>query len=102
MPHTTGPSARDVWLILIGASLLLTLGLGIRQSFGLFLTPITRDLAITASDFTLALAVQNIIWGLSQAIVGAIGDRFGLRITMMAGVAFYVAGLGAMAARKER
>jgi MFS family permease len=98
MPQTTGPSIRDVRLILIGASLLLTLALGIRQSFGLFLTPVTRDLAITASDFTLALAIQNIIWGLSQAIVGAIGDRFGLRITMMAGAAFYAAGLGAMAA----
>ena len=98
MPQTTGPSARDVRLILIGASLLLTLALGIRQSFGLFLTPVTRDLAITASDFTLALAIQNIIWGLSQAIVGAIGDRFGLRITMMAGAAFYAAGLGVMAA----
>jgi MFS family permease len=98
MPQTTGPSARDVRLILIGASLLLVIALGIRQSFGLFLTPVTHDLAITASDFTLALAFQNIAWGLSQAIVGAIGDRFGLRITMMAGAAFYAAGLGAMAA----
>jgi len=98
MPQTTAPTARDVRLILIGASLLLTLALGIRQSFGLFLTPVTRDLAITASDFTLALAIQNIVWGFSQAIVGAIGDRFGLRITMMAGAAFYAAGLGAMAA----
>jgi MFS family permease len=98
MPEKTGPSARDVRLILIGASLLLTIALGIRQSFGLFLTPVTRDLAITASEFTLALAIQNIAWGLSQAIVGAIGDRFGLRITMMAGAAFYATGLGAMAA----
>src|SRR5436305_10520021 len=72
--------------------------MGIRQSLGLFLTPVTRDLALTTADFTLAVAVQNIVWGLSQAPVGAIADRFGLRVTMMAGAAIYVVGLGVMAA----
>ena len=48
--------------------------------------------------FTLALAIQNIVWGLSQALVGALADRFGLRVTMMAGAALYVVGLGIMAA----
>src|SRR5262249_3959885 len=92
------PGSTQARLILIGTALLLTLGMGIRQSFGLFLTPITQDLAVTASDFTLALAIQNVVWGLSQAFVGALADRFGLRITMMAGAAIYVAGLGVMAA----
>jgi MFS family permease len=72
--------------------------MGMRQSFGLFLGPITHDLALTASDFTLALAIQNIVWGLSQAFVGAIADRYGLRITMIAGAAVYIIGLGIMAA----
>ena len=89
---------RQTRLILIGAALLLSLGMGIRQSFGLFLTPVTRDLALTAADFTLAVAVQNIVWGISQAPIGAIADRFGLRATMMAGAAIYVAGLAIMAA----
>ena len=89
--------ARDTRLILIGAGVLLSLGMGLRQSLGLFLTPVTRDLALTAADFTLAIAVQNIVWGLSQAPVGAIADRFGLRMTMMAGAAIYVVGLGVMA-----
>jgi MFS family permease len=84
--------------ILLGAALLLSLGMGIRQSFGLFLGPVTRDLALTAADFTLALAVQNIVWGFSQAFAGATADRFGLRITMVAGAALYVLGLGIMAA----
>lgn len=92
------PSVRQARLILIGTALLLTLGMGIRQSFGLFLEPVTRDLAVTAADFTLALAIQNIVWGLSQALVGAIADRFGLRITMMVGAAIYVVGLSLMAA----
>ena len=98
MSRTIAPSTRQVRLILIGAALLLTLGMGIRQSFGLFLTPVTKDLAIAATDFTLALAVQNIAWGLSQALIGAIGDRFGLRTTMMAGAAIFTAGLITMAA----
>src|SRR5579864_6851578 len=85
-------------LILVGAAVLLSLGMGLRQSLGLFLTPVTRDLALTAADFTLTIAIQNIVWGLSQAPVGAIADRFGLRITMIAGAAIYVAGLGVMAA----
>jgi len=91
-------NSRETRLILIGAAVLLSLGMGIRQSFGLFLTPVTRDLAVTAADFTLAVAVQNIVWGLSQAPIGAIADRFGLRATMMAGAAIYVVGLGVMAA----
>ena len=64
----------------------------------MFLAPVTHDLAVTAADFTLALAVQNVVWGLSQALVGGIADRFGLRITMIAGAAIYVVGLGIMAA----
>ena len=91
-------TSRQTRLILIGAAVLLSLGMGIRQSFGLFLTPVTRDLALTAADFTLAVAVQNIVWGISQAPIGAIADRFGLRATMMAGAAIYVIGLAVMAA----
>src|SRR5437870_13367334 len=85
-------------VILIGAAVLLSLGMAIRQSFGLFLTPVTRDLALTAADFTLAVVVQNIVWGLSQAPVGAIADRLGLRATMMAGATIYVLGLAVMTA----
>src|SRR5271169_2970498 len=100
MPRMIDPpgNLRQTRLILIGAAVLLSLGMGIRQSFGLFLTPVTRDLALTAADFTLAIAVQNIVWGISQAPIGAIADRFGLRATMMAGAAIYVIGLAVMAA----
>jgi predicted MFS family arabinose efflux permease len=91
-------NSRQARLILIGTALLLTLGMGIRQSFGLFLAPITRDLGVTAADFTLSLAIQNIVWGFSQALVGLIADRVGLRVTMIAGAVIYVVGLGIMAA----
>ena len=95
MTSRDGP--RSIRPILIGAAVMLSLGMGLRQSLGLFLTPVTRDLAVSAADFTLAVAVQNIVWGLSQAPVGAIADRFGLRLTMMAGAGIYVVGLAVMA-----
>jgi predicted MFS family arabinose efflux permease len=85
-------------LILIGAGVLLSIGMALRQSIGLFLTPVTRDLALTAADFTLTIAIQNIVWGLAQAPAGAIADRFGLRLTLVAGTVIYIAGLVAMAA----
>ncbi|MBV8121350.1 MAG: MFS transporter [Alphaproteobacteria bacterium] len=88
---------RSTRRILIGAAVLLSLGMGLRQSLGLFLTPVTRDLALTATSFTLAVAIQNIVWGISQAPVGALADRFGLRVTMLSGAAIYAAGLVIMA-----
>ena len=94
-PNVTQGSTR---LILIGAAVLLSIGMGLRQSIGLFLTPVTRDLALTAADFTLTIAIQNIVWGLAQAPAGAIADRFGLRLTLVAGTVIYIAGLAAMAA----
>jgi len=77
---------------------LMSIGMGLRQSIGLFLTPVTRDLALTAADFTLTIAIQNIVWGLSQAPAGAIADRFGVRVTLVAGTVIYIAGFAAMAA----
>jgi sugar phosphate permease len=68
-------SGNQARLILIGTAVLLSLGMGIRQSLGLFLTSVTRDLALTAADFTLAVAIQNIVWGLSQALGGSVADR---------------------------
>jgi MFS family permease len=97
MSFIAAASRNQTRLILVGAAVLLSLGMGLRQSLGLFLTPVTRDLALTAADFTLAIAVQNIVWGISQAPVGALADRFGLRVTMMAGAGIYVGGLGLMA-----
>ena len=85
-------------LILIGCAVLLSIGMGLRQSIGLFLTPVTRDLALTAADFTLTIAIQNIVWGLSQAPAGAIADRFGVRVTLVAGTVIYIAGFATMAA----
>jgi MFS family permease len=80
-------------MILTGAAVMMSVGMGMRQSLGLFLPPVTHDLAIKAADFTFAVAIQNIAWGLSQAPVGAIADKWGLRSVMLVGGIIYVVGL---------
>ena len=84
-------------MVLVGVALLLSLGMGMRQSLSLFLNPVSHELAISAADFTFAIALQNIVWGLSQAPIGAIADKWGLRPAMVLGVLVYILGLGIMA-----
>jgi predicted MFS family arabinose efflux permease len=80
--------------ILAGASIMLSLSMGMRQSIGLFMLPVTRDLVLSVADFTLAIAVQNIVWGATQPFVGALADRYGCRMVALAGTLLYAAGLG--------
>jgi MFS family permease len=91
---TGGLSSAQTASVLVGASVMLSLSMGMRQSLGLFMGPVTRDLGLTAADFTFALAVQNIAWGLTQPFVGALADRFGCRPVALFGVLVYAAGIG--------
>jgi predicted MFS family arabinose efflux permease len=88
---------RPALPILIGASIMLTISMGLRQSLGLFMQPLTQDIRISVSDFTLALAVQNLAWGFLQPFAGALTVRYGFRTIMVAGALLYVAGLALMA-----
>src|SRR4051812_8444583 len=88
---------RPTLPILIGASLMLTLSMGLRQSLGIFLQPLTHDIKISVSDFTLALAVQNLAWGFLQPIAGALTVRYGFRAIMVIGALMYIAGLTLLA-----
>jgi predicted MFS family arabinose efflux permease len=88
---------RPALPILIGASLMLTLSMGLRQSLGIFLQPLTRDVGISVSDFTLAIAVQNLAWGFLQPFAGALTVRYGFRAIMVAGAMLYILGLMLMA-----
>lgn len=86
-------SLRPVLPILIGVSLVLSLAMGLRQSLGIFLQPLTRDIGISVAQFTIAIAVQNLTWGLLQPIAGAWAARMGFRLTMLLGASTYVLGL---------
>ena len=88
---------RPTLPILIGASIMLTLSMGLRQSLGLFMQPLTQAIRISISDFTLALAVQNLAWGFLQPFAGALTVRYGFRAIMVIGALLYVAGLALMA-----
>lgn len=88
---------RPVFPILLGASLMLTLSMGIRQSLGIFMQPLTRDVGISISEFTLAIAIQNLAWGFTQPIAGAYAARFGFRPIMLIGAGLYIDGLILMA-----
>ena len=88
---------RPTLPILIGASLMLSLSMGLRQSLGIFLQPLTHDVGISVSDFTLAIAVQNLAWGFLQPFAGALTVRYGFRTIMMVGALLYIAGLVLMA-----
>ena len=84
---------RPALPILIGASVMLSLAMGLRQSLGLFMPPLTRELGIPVADFTLAIALQNLIWGLLQPLAGAWAVRLGYRPLMVAGSGLYLVGL---------
>ena len=88
---------RPTLPILIGASLMLTLSMGLRQSLGIFMQPLTHDVGISISDFTLAIAMQNLAWGFLQPLAGAMTVRYGFRPIMVVGAFFYIAGLVLMA-----
>ncbi|WP_432260171.1 MFS transporter [Cupriavidus sp. TMH.W2] len=97
MPTPTAPSRyaglRPALPILIGASVMLSLAMGLRQSLGIFMPPLTRDIGISVSDFTIAIAVQNLAWGLLQPLAGAWATRIGFRPLMVAGSLLYIVGL---------
>jgi predicted MFS family arabinose efflux permease len=79
--------------ILVGASLMLTFAMGLRQSLGIFMPALTKDVGISVSDFTLAIAVQNLIWGVLQPLAGALSVRWGLRPLMVGGSLLYLLGM---------
>nr|MBP8019117.1 MFS transporter [Hylemonella sp.] len=86
-------SKAQTFSILAGAAVMLSLAMGMRQSFGLLQISMIRDVGITAAEFSLAIAIQNIIWGVTQPFVGIMADRHGARPVAVAGVAVYGLGL---------
>lgn len=81
------------WVVIASGAVCVALAMGMRQSFGVFLTPLGSDLNISREAFGFAIAVQNLLWGAAQPFVGAIADRWGaVRVTIV-GALLYAAGL---------
>ena len=83
-------------VLLCGAAI-VTLSMGIRHGFGLWLQPITMDRGWTRETFAFALAVQNLAWGVAGPFAGALADRFGAYRVLLVGALLYAAGLVMMA-----
>src|SRR5437879_10615620 len=84
-------------VMLVCASLILTLTLGTRHSFGLFLQPMSMDNGWGREVFGFAVALQNLLWGLSQPLTGMLADRFGAKRVLFAGGLLFALGLVFMA-----
>ena len=83
--------------VLLCGAVILTLSMGIRQGFGLWLQPVTMDRGWSREAFALALAIQNLGWGLAAPLAGVMADRFGAFRVLLVGSLFYAAGLAGMA-----
>ena len=94
---TSSDSRRPWTLLLMAAAFLVMVTLGIRQSFGLFLLPVTEALGTGREVFSLALALQNLLWGIASPFAGALADKFGAGRVAAIGTLFYAGGLVMMA-----
>ncbi len=87
---------RHVWLVILFGFLVGSVGMGIRQNFGLFLTDMTADSGIGREAFAFAMALQNILWGIFTPLVGVLADKYGSGKMIALGGAVYALGLYTM------
>jgi len=90
--NLTGPLV----VTLLAACLISLLSFGVRSAFGLFTEPLTRELGISREVYAIAIAIQNIAWGVAQPLAGLIADRQGSRRVLLLGGALYVLGISGL------
>jgi Arabinose efflux permease len=90
---STARSASLFTPVLIGGCFVILLGFAIRASFGVFQIPIAEEFGWPRAEFSLAIAIQNLAWGIGQPLFGALAERFGDRRAIVVGALFYAAGL---------
>jgi predicted MFS family arabinose efflux permease len=83
--------------VLACGATIVTLSMGIRHGFGLWLQPMTQDQGWTRETFAFGLAIQNLVWGISGIFAGMVADRFGAFRVVIVGSVLYALGLVGMA-----
>ncbi|MDB5857914.1 MAG: putative transporter, partial [Ramlibacter sp.] len=94
--QTAAPKLSMVQVLACGA-MIVTLSMGIRHGFGLWLQPITQAQGWTRETFAFALAIQNLAWGVTGIFAGMLADRFGAFRVLIMGAVLYALGLAGMA-----
>lgn len=94
--HNARPQLSALQVLACGAAI-VTLSVGIRHGFGLWMLPITQQMGWTRETFALAIAIQNISWGVIGIFGGMLADRFGAFRVLLGGALLYAAGLAGMA-----
>ena len=84
---------RAMLQLIVLSGVIISISMGLRQSLGLYMAPMVLDLGISAATFGFSIALQNIVWGVSQPFVGALADRYGPRPVLIGTALTYAAGL---------
>ena len=90
MPRTHTPLFTPV---LIVSCVIIMASFAVRASFGVFQIPIAEEFGWLRAEFSLAIAIQNLAWGIGQPIFGAVAEKLGDRKAIVMGALFYAAGL---------
>ena len=103
MPPSTAdaPRARSFWIAVICGAVILTIGVGARQSFGIFQKPIAADLKVGRELWSFANALAVLLMGAFSPFVGNVADRFGTARTVAAGGVLYMIGMFMIAFARE-
>ncbi len=88
--------SNRVIIIIVAGCVISLVGFGVRSSFGLFLEPITTANGWSRETYSLALAIQNLMWGLGVPVAGAIADRYGATRILVPGALIYAGGIWGM------
>ena len=91
------PGRGAVFAVILAACLISLIGFGIRSSFGLYLDPMTVANGWSRETFALAMAIQNLLWGIGVPVAGAITDRYGPGLVIALGAVIYGMGIAGMA-----
>ena len=97
MSVNAAPPRLSALQVLACGAAIVTLSMGVRHGFGLWLQPITQDMGWTRENFAFALAVQNLAWGFFGIFAGMAADRFGAFRVLLVGALLYALGLAGMA-----
>ena len=91
------PPVLPLWQLLVCGAMVVTLSMGIRHGFGLWLQPICMERGWSRESYSFALAIQNLVWGLAGPLVGWWADRKGATAPLWLGALLYASGLWGMA-----